>query len=179
MKHLGTKELETTRLKLRRFESKDAKEICEGYYNQEEFLYFANKTSRTVQEEKEAIARILERYKNESYYNWLIIQKETNAIIGSINLVYFDRNDSVEVNYAIDNRFTKNGYMTEALIAVKDFILNEIGLKRFQGGCCTENIASKRVMEKSGMKLEGTLQKYVKLKDGYHDMYMFSEIKNN
>ena len=66
--------------------------------------------------------------------------------------------------------------MTEALLLVKNFCLNEINVNRFQGGCCIENIASKKVMEKCGMIHEGILRNYIILEDGYHDMHMFSII---
>lgn len=95
------------------------------------------------------------------------------------NLKVNEYNDSVEFNYAIDNRYTNKGYMTEALEIVKDFCLNKLKVQRFQGGCCIENIASKKVMEKCKMEYEGTLRKYIKLKDGYHDMHMYSIIKEN
>ncbi len=52
MKHLGTIELETKRLILRRFEEKDAEELYFGYINQKEFLYYANKERKTLEEEK-------------------------------------------------------------------------------------------------------------------------------
>ena len=39
MNHLGTQKLETERLILRRFETKDAAELFAGYINQPEFLY--------------------------------------------------------------------------------------------------------------------------------------------
>ena len=66
--------------------------------------------------------------------------------------------------------------MTEALCEIKRFCLEELHVKRFQGGCVIENIASKRVMEKCKMECEGILKSYIKLKDGFHDMYMFSII---
>ncbi len=154
MNSVGTKELYTERLILRRFKESDAEELFLGYINQENFLYYANKEKRTLEEEKQSLIRINEKYKNNDYYNWLITLKENNAIIGSINLTVNLRNDSVEFNYVIDN-----------------------SINRFQGGCCVENMASKRVMEKCNMKCEGVLEKYIKLKDGYHDMYMFSIVK--
>ena len=174
MNHLGTVPLETERLLLRRFEEKDAEEIFSGFVNQPEFLYYANKEKRTLEEEKASLVGIDKKYKNPEYYNWLITLKDTGNIVGSINLHVNSYNDSVEFNYAIDNRYTSNGYMTEALLKIKDFALNEIKVNRFQGGCAVENLASKRVMEKCGMNFEGTLKKYLKLKDGYHDMHMFS-----
>lgn len=177
MNEIGTKQLETERLVLRRFKETDAKELFEGFVNQEDFLYYTNKNPVTLEEEKRALENINEKYKNKNYYNWLITLKSTGQIIGAVNFNVNLRNDSVMFNYAIDNRFTKNGYMTEALKCVKEFAFNEMNVNRFEGGCAVNNIASKRVMEKCGMNLEGVLKAYIKLKDGYHDMFMFASIR--
>lgn len=179
MVHKGTKILETDRLILRQFRENDAEEIYNGFINQEEFLYYANKKRRTLQEEKESLKGIEEKYKNNNYYNWIITLKDENKIIGAINLRVQDINETVEFNYAIDNRYVRKGYMTEALNLIKDYCLNELKVNRFQGGCCIENIASKRVMEKCGMKCEGVLRNYIILDDGYHDMYMYSIVNKN
>ena len=176
MNHRGTALLDTKRLLLRRFEEKDINELYDGYINQDEFLYYANKEHKTLEEVEGYIKRQLERYESKDVYNWCIALKNTYAIIGAINLRVNDYNNSVEFNYAIDNRYINNGYMTEALIAVKEFCMNELKVKRFQGGCCVENLASEKVMKKIGMKHEGTLKANVKLIDGYHDMHMYSLI---
>ena len=95
-----------------------------------------------------------------------------------INFRVNDFNDSVEFNYATDNRHTNKGYMTEALKRVTQFALEDLGVNRIQGGCVIENLASKRVIEKCGYVFEGVLKSYVKLSDGYHDMNMFAIINN-
>ena len=179
MNHLGTVELESERLKLRRFKLDDAEEIFNGFVNQDGFLYYANKKKRTLEEEIKSLEGIELKYENNSYYNWLITLKETGQIIGSINLRVEEKNEAVEFNYAIDNRYSSKGYMTEALKLVKDFSLNSLKVNRFQGGCVITNTASKRVMEKCGMTCEGILRNYILLNDGYHDMYMFSIINEN
>ena len=51
MNHVGTISLETKRLVLRRIYRDDAEEIYEGFVNQDEFLYYANKEKRTLDEE--------------------------------------------------------------------------------------------------------------------------------
>lgn len=176
MEHIGTQEIISNRLILRKFSQNDSKEIFNGFRNQKEFLYYTNKKKVSLQDQIDSLKDINEKYENKDYYNWLIILKDTNQIIGAINLNVNLRNDSVMFNYAIDNRFTRNGYMTEALEAVKDFAFNQMKVHRFEGGCVITNIASKRVMEKCGLKFEGILKDYVKLSDGYHDMYMFAVI---
>lgn len=177
MNHVGTVILETERLILRRIKKEDANEIFFGFVNQEEFLYYANKEKRTLDEEIKSLENIDKKYENKEYYNWLITLKETGEIIGSINLRVENKNDSVEFNYVIDNRFINNGYMTEALNEVKEFSFKIINVNRFQGGCVISNNNSKRVMEKCGLKCEGILKSYIKLKDGFHDMYMYACIK--
>lgn len=176
MINLGTKILESERLILRRYEEKDAEELYNGYINQKEFLYYANKEHKTLEEIKEFLKNQKEKYENLEYYNWAITLKETGDIIGGITLNPKVKNESVNFNYAIDNRYTNNGYMTEALKEVKRFSFEELKVNRFQGGCVIENTQSKRVMEKCKLKYEGTLRSFVKLEDGYHAMHMFSTI---
>ena len=178
MNNIGTKIIETKRLILRRFSEQDAKEIYEGYVNQEKFLYYANKEKRTLEEEIESLNGINEKYNNPEYYNWLITTKEDKKIIGAINLNVDNYNESVEFNYAIDDRYEGKGYMTEALEAVKNYCLNEVRVNRIFGGCEINNLASKRVMEKCSFIYEGTLRNYLKLKDGYHDMHLYSIIND-
>lgn len=176
MNHVGTKIINTERLVLRRFTENDAKEIYEGYVNQEDFLYYANKEKRTLEEEINSLKGIDEKYNNSEYYNWLITLD--SKVIGAIHLNVDNYNESIEFNYAIDDRYKGNGYMTEALEAVKNYCLNEINANRIFGGCEINNIASKKVMEKCNFKYEGTLRNHLKLRDGYHDMYMFSFVRN-
>ena len=178
MIHRGTKVLTSDRLILRRIKKSDAEEIYNGFINQEEFLYYANKKRRTLEEEKESLMGIDNKYEKDDYYNWVITLKDDKSIIGMVNFRVEEINEMVEFNYAIDNRYTNKGYMTEALNLVKDYALNELKVNRFQGGCVIENIQSKKVMEKCGMIFEGILRNYIILRDGYHDMYMFSIINN-
>lgn len=177
MKHLGTQRLETERLVLRRLRVEDAEPLFQGLRNQPEFLYYTNKKEVTLEEQKEIFKSIDEKYENLEYYNWAIVLKETDNIVGMINFRVENKNDSVEFNYATDNRFTGRGFMTEALRAVTEFALEKMEVNRIQGGCVVKNIASKRVIEKCGYEFEGVLKSYVKLNDGYHDMNMFAITK--
>ena len=176
MNFLGTVKLESDRLVLRRFTKDDSKEIFEGFRNQPEFLFYTNKEKISLEMQEKSLEKIDEKYENLEYFNWLITLKETGSIIGAINLRVNSKNDSVMFNYAIDNRFTGKGFMTEALMLVKDFCFSKLEVVRFEGGCASQNIASKRVMEKCGLQFEGTLKSYIKLSNGYHDMLMFAEI---
>lgn len=178
MNHLGTKILKSERLILRRFKEEDALEIYEGFINQEGFLYYINKGKKTLDEEIASLKGIGDKYKNLEYYNWLITLRNNGKIIGAINLNVDNFNESVEFKYAIDDRYKGNGYMTEALNVVKDFCINDVKVNRIYGGCEINNKGSRRVMEKCSFVYEGTLRNHLKLRDGYHDMLLFSFIRD-
>ncbi len=175
MDQLGTAELYTDRLVLRRFREADAENVCSSYLNDEGFLYYANKEAMSVEQERASIREIEKRYSSMDYYNWLITLKD-GTIIGAIHLKPDDPGESLEFHYAIDDRHRNSGYMTEALNAVKEFAVTRLNAKRFFGGCEVHNSASKRVMEKCGLQYEETLKGCLKLKDGCHDMMVYSYI---
>lgn len=171
MINLGTKELKSQRLILRKFRLGDFDELFNSYINQDEFLYYANKNKKSIDEVKSMIAIIKDSYANDTYYNWLIVRQEDEKIVGAINLKHVEA-DTLLISYAIDTRYTKKGYMSEALNRVKSYCFDELEVRKLVGLCCIENISSKRVMEKCGFVLKPTEKKIV-LKDGIHDAYEF------
>ena len=77
----------------------------------------------------------------------------------------------VELAYHFGKAWWHHGYATEAAIACLDAGFNSFGLQEIIAICFPEHIASRRVMEKAGMKYVGParyydldLVKYVKRK---------------
>ena len=173
MEHRGTAVLATDRLVLRPFRESDAEGIHASFLNDEGFLYYANKEPMTLPQEREALKGIGQRYEDPEYYNWLITLKD-GTVIGAVNLRADDAAGSLTFSYAVDGRHRNSGYMTEALAAVRDYAVDVLKARRFSGGCEVNNTASRRVMEKSGLVYEGTVPGALKLKDGDHDMMVFS-----
>jgi RimJ/RimL family protein N-acetyltransferase len=72
-----------------------------------------------------------------------------DGLIGLLNQVEVEDN-SIELGYVIHPDFQGNGYMTQALdLAIKE--LFQMEYRQVITGAFTENAASIRVMEKSGM----------------------------
>jgi len=61
-----------------------------------------------------------------------------------------------ECGYALDPRFWGQGYMTEALRAAFTYAFTVLGAREIVANCETANLASARVMQKSGMTYERT-----------------------
>ena len=94
----------------------------------------------------------MERYiSNDSVF--AIRLKETGRVIGLI-LSFDETEDSCEVGYAISSRAWGRGYATEALKRFIEYCFEERGMSTVRAGFFTGNDASRRVMEKCGMRFE-------------------------
>ncbi|KAI8827194.1 acyl-CoA N-acyltransferase [Fimicolochytrium jonesii] len=68
----------------------------------------------------------------------------------------------VELGYWLDPEHGGYGVMGAAVKAMCDIAFNDVGVERVFGQCFVENAASARVMERAGMKLDGTLRALVR-----------------
>lgn len=79
--------------------------------------------------------------------------KKDGTYIGYVQAVPFE-NGSWEVGYHIGANYTKQGYATEAVIAFLPVIMQELKINQMMGVCLAENMASRKVMERSGFVKE-------------------------
>ena len=77
--------------------------------------------------------------------------KETGRLIGII--LFFDETaESCEIGYGIGSGFWGRGYATEAVHRFLAYLFREKGMKTVYASFFTGNDASRRVMEKCGMR---------------------------
>ncbi len=161
MKHLGTKTLETSRLFLRRFTVDDAQAMFDNWASDPEVTrYLTWPTHISVEVTKSLLADWVNSYDHADHYQWAIVPKNNNnAPIGSIAVVAHD--DSVEkatIGYCIGKNWWHQGITSEALKAVIDYLLHEVGICRVEAYHDPRNPHSGNVMKKCGMVYEGTLR---------------------
>jgi ribosomal-protein-alanine N-acetyltransferase len=113
-------------------------------------------------------------------YVWVLESKENNEFIGlaALNLGK-PKFQGAEVWYTIDPNFWSRGFATETLKRILTFGFEELNLHRIQAGCAVDNIASQRVLEKSGMLLEGRRRKILPLKTGWSDNFEYSILETD
>jgi RNA polymerase sporulation-specific sigma factor len=76
--------------------------------------------------------------------------KENDVFVGSIGYTVKESDEIVHMGYFILPEFQGMGIVTEASGRMLEFAFDEDGRKRVEIGCHRDNIASRRVMEKSG-----------------------------
>lgn len=72
---------------------------------------------------------------------------------------------TAEVGFVLLPEYCNNGYGSEILQAFLSFGFLELGMHRVYGKCDDLNVPSARMMEKGGMKYEGTIREHVWLRD--------------
>jgi len=88
-------------------------------------------------------------------YDMGIALRSTGEIIGGITLGVFDRAaGEAAFSYLLNRAMWGQGYATEALSEMLRFGFTQLGLRRIADSCAVENVASARVMEKCGLRLE-------------------------
>lgn len=157
--HKGTKLIETHRLILRPALPEDAQPMFENWASDPEVTKFLTwPPHRSIDVSAAVIQSWIDGYSRDDYYQWMICLKEdTHSPIGSVSVV--ELNDTIqkaEIGYCIGKNWWRKGIMTEALMAVIDFLFNEVGMQRIEARHDPRNPNSGAVMQKCRMKFEGT-----------------------
>ena len=157
-----TKLFETERLILRRVEMTDADDMFNNYCNSDTVTkYLGWDTHQSIENTKEFIANVaLPKYNEEYAYLWVLVLKETNEVVGSLEVSKIDlKHKSAMIGWVLSEKYWGQGLMPEAARVVRDYIFDE-GFVRLWAYHNVENPKSGRVMQKIGMLHEGTLKKY-------------------
>ena len=155
MKHIGTLDIETKQLLLRKQKIEDAADIFCIYGDSS----IVPDPHENTEQTKNELKTWIKFYDKMDSYAWGIELKAIKKIIGVIFTAHNDeQNKSCTISYKISRNHWNNGYATEALYHVIRFLLFDVGYNRVDAGHFIDNPASGRVMEKAGMKYEGTLR---------------------
>jgi len=160
MKHLGTKELETKRLILRRFRLDDAEKVFNNWASDEEVTkYLVWPPHKDINVTKNVREQWIQNYVKNDFYQWAIELKEINEPVGSISVVkQSDDLKMVHIGYCIGKKWWNKGITSEALSALIKFFFEEVGVNRIESRHDPNNPNSGKVMAKCGMKYEGLLR---------------------
>ena len=180
MEHKGTKRLETKRLILRQYCMDDAEDMFNHWASDSEVTKFLTWPAYTdVRMAYERIADWMNQYSDPTFYNWVIELKESSKAIGCISIVRMNETvGSVDIGYCMGKAWWGRGIMAEALQAVIDYLFAEVGLNRIAAAHDKKNPNSGRVMDKAGMKVEGTLRASGWNQQGICDMVWHSILRS-
>ncbi len=166
-KHLRI-EMESPQLFITSYSDQDF-EHCLSLYGDENLTrYFDHGKPRSRSEIRELI-----EIKGHQYFRqglpfglFSLFEKKTNVFIGQVDLLPTERQGEIEVGYILQSEYQNKGLCTEAINALLKFAKRikenfpNLSINKIIATFHPQNTASKRVLEKVGMKYEKSLLRF-------------------
>ena len=171
-------EIETRRLMLRPAHMRDANDMYEYSKDPEVARHVLWEAHRSLRETRAVLRRMIRDYRYAPPFTYVIEHREDGCVIGTIGLMNMSRmHRSAEVGYSLHRKYWNRGLMTEALIAMLRYCFHDLRFNRIEAQHEAENPASGAVMRHAGMHHEGTLKQRIYNKGKFHDMELYSILK--
>ena len=169
--------IETRRLILKGISPDDMKYIFENLTKPEIKKILGHRSEEDYRKEEIKHIKGYSSY-NRSFMLFLLIDKESNSIIGRCGLHNWNKEHKrAEIGYIMeDERFKGKGLMTEAINAIIDYGFNKLNLNRIEALVGIGNVPSLRLMERYNFKKEGVLRQHYHVSDNFEDSLLFSKL---
>ena len=148
--------IETPRCKLTTMQSCDRDLVIKLYTNAEVRRFLGG-----VVNEQSIHLRFLQMLEPDpETQRWVIRVKDNNSSIGIVSLGKHHNNVDTEISYQLMPEWWRKGYGTEATKAIVTYGLTVLNLPRIIAETQINNIASCRLLENIGMRLEQTVERF-------------------
>lgn len=175
MVYADFQELLTPRLLLRRLRLTDAPDFFHRLGGSEtvtEHMLWV--PHRDLSESVASVQKTLAHYEAGSCYRWAIALRDTDTLIGIIDLLALDPEaDSCSFAYMLGQEFWGRGYGTEALTAVLRFAFSQLTVQAVIADHFAENPTSGAVMRKAGMAYSRTIPGKYRKNGILHDAHEY------
>ena len=107
----------------------------------------------TEETARETVRRFLDSYGDGRFYGWAMDAE--GVLSGTVGAYDYDGRQ-IEVGFSVAKACWGRGYATEALKKVLEYLTENEGIPCITAWCAAENIGSRKVLEKAGMRLVRT-----------------------
>ena len=154
--------LETPRMRLRQMGMSDVDHLLGIFADPEAMRYYPG--TKDAAETRSWIRWNLDSYQTHGFGLWLASLKSTHEFAGQCGLTIqeVEGRQEVEIGYLFLRALWGQGLATEAARACRDHGFAHLGLARLISLIDVRNVASRRVAEKVGMRLEREITKWGK-----------------
>lgn len=117
----------------------------------------------------------------ETAWPFFVFANGGETLVGAVTLSNVRRGvaESGTVGYWVGRPFAGRGHATAALKAVLAFAFDTLDLHRVEASCLPANLASRRVLQKSGFRQEGEAKAYLKINGAWADHLLFGVVSDD
>lgn len=148
-------EIETARLRLRRFVPEDLDDLCRLLADPRVMRYVGVEAGYIFsrEETEAALATFITGWARRGYGRWAVVEKATGRFAGLCGFRLFD--GEAELLYLLHVEYWGQGLASEAARASLRYAFEELRLTKVVAVTRPEHTASRRVLERVGMRYEG------------------------
>ena len=108
-----------------------------------------------------------------------IFSKADNVMVGALTLDNIRRGPAQvgTLGYWMGERFTRQGYMQEAVTELVNYAFETMDLSRVEAACLPENEPSRGLLESAGFKYEGVAQSYLQIAGRWRTHVLYAQLR--
>jgi ribosomal-protein-alanine N-acetyltransferase len=127
------------------------------------------------------VKRYSEDQRSDLAYPLFIFRKADSTLVGGLTLANIRRGcaQAGSLGYWMGASFARRGYMTAAVSAVLPFAFGALRLHRVEAACIPANVASVRLLEKTGFRREGFARQYLCIDGVWQDHLLYARLRDD
>ena len=154
-------ELVGDKVRLRPIREADAEDAYRLFTDDRVFSQMAGESSGSLDEQREFYRGRAERLRTGESYSLAIEEVARPGLIGGISAYPRLHPQQIDIGYWLGVPYWNKGYVTEAVRLVCHFSFVYLDAARAYATVFVGNIGSRRVLEKNGFSVDGTLRSHV------------------
>jgi ribosomal-protein-alanine N-acetyltransferase len=127
------------------------------------------------------IRRYAEDQRSDLAYPLFVFRKSDNVLVGGLTLANIRRGcaQAGNLGYWMGAVHSRQGHMTAAVKLVIPFAFETLRLHRVEAACIPANVASIRLLEKTGFRREGFAREYLCIDGAWQDHLLYARLKHD
>ncbi len=127
----------------------------------------------------------IKRYQRElrdgSGYPFFVFASDGVTLLGGLTISQVQRGvrQSGALGYWMGERYARRGYMSDAVKALLGFAFQSLRLHRIEAACLPHNVASVRLLEKTGFRKEGYARSYLCIDGQWQDHVLYAVVSDD
>jgi RimJ/RimL family protein N-acetyltransferase len=164
----------SSRLEIREFVDADLETLCEVLGDARVTRYMLH-SPRTRGEVESYLEQVLgfQHERPRSAWELAVIERSSGVLIGACTLTYLAPAEA-DLGYLLARRVWRQGLASEIAALLVNAGFAELALTRISSTVDVRNLASIRVLEKTGLRWEATLRRLRKVRGAWRDCHLLA-----
>jgi ribosomal-protein-alanine N-acetyltransferase len=130
---------------------------------------------------RQRLRRYAEDMRTDQAYPFFLFRSEDSALLGGLALANIRRGvaQAGSLGYWTGAPFIRRGYMTAAVRALIPVAFDVLRLHRLEAACIPTNLASIRLLEKTGFRREGYARSYLCINGTWQDHLLYARLQSD